>query len=125
MIAFDTNHLLCHVLDDDPKQCARFRFLVESAKSSSEQIQLFDLVLLEACWVLQSVLSDDRDGWSHILNNQLQDPVFSLDSSSRVWKALERYCRGRADFADYLILGQSEAIGAKLETFDKQLKKEM
>lgn len=121
MIAFDTNHLLHPVLDDETKQCARVRFLVESAKSTSEQIQLFDLVLLEACWVLQSVLGVDRDGWCHILNNLLQDPVFSFDSSSRVWKALERYRKGRADFADYLILGQSEAIGAKLETFDKQL----
>jgi len=125
MIAFDTNHLLHYVLDDEPKQCARVRFLVESAKSSSEQIQLFDLVLLEACRVLQSVLGVDPDGWSHILNNLLQDPVFSFDSSSRVWKALERYRKGRADFADYLILGQSEAIGAKLETFAQQLKKEM
>lgn len=125
MIAFDTNHLLRHVLGDDPKQCAHVSALIESAERAEEQIHLFDLVLMEACWVLQSGMGFDRDGWSCILDDLLQDPAFSFDDPNRLWKALDRYRSGKADFDDYLILGHSESIGAKLETFDKKLRKEM
>lgn len=125
MIAFDTNHLLRHVLDDDSKQCAHVHSLIESAESADEQIHLLDLVLMETCWVLQSGMGFDRDAWCHVLDNLLQDPVFSFDDSGRLWKALDKYRKGKADFDDYLILGHSESIGAKLETFDKKLKKEL
>ena len=125
MIAFDTNHLLRHVLQDDPKQCVQVASLMESAKATDQKIHLFDLVLMEACWVLQSGMDFDRAGWSHILNSLLQDPVFSYDDSSRLWRTLERYRVGKSDFDDYLILGHSESIGAKLQTFDKKLKKEI
>ena len=125
MIAFDTNHLLRHVLQDDPKQCAQVASFMESAEAADQQIHLLDLVLMEACWVLQSGMGFDREGWSHILDNLLQDPIFSYDDSSRLWKTLERYRNGKADFDDYLILGHAESIGAKLQTFDKKLKKEI
>ena len=125
MIAFDTNHLLRHVLQDDPKQCAHVASLMESAESADQKIHILDLVLMEACWVLQSSMGFDREGWSHILDNLLQDPIFSFDDGSRLCKTLERYRNSKADFDDYLILGQSESIGAKLQTFDKRLKKEI
>ena len=125
MLAFDTNHLLRHVLQDDPKQCAQVAGLMESVEAAEQKIHLLDLVLMEACWVLQSSLGFDREGWSHILDNLLQDPIFSFDDSARLWKTLERYRHGKADFDDYLILGHSESIGAKLQTFDKKLKKEI
>ena len=125
MIAFDTNHLLRHVLQDDPKQCTHVAGLMESAEAADQKILILDLVLMEACWVLQSSMGFDREGWSHILDNLLQDPIFSFGDSSRLWKTLERYRNGKADFDDYLILGHSESIGAKLQTFDKKLKKEV
>ena len=125
MIAFDTNHLLRHVLQDDPKQCARVASLMETVEAADQKIHLLDLVLMETCWVLQSSMGFDREAWSHILYNLLQDPIFSYDDGSRLWRTLERYRNGKADFDDYLILGQSESIGAKLQTFDKKLKKEI
>lgn len=125
MIAFDTNYLLRHVLADDKKQCAHVASLIATAESDEVQIHLFDLVLMEACWVLQSSLGFDREAWCHILDNLLQDPVFSFDDTLRLWTVLDRYRNGKADFDDYLILGHAESIGAKLETFDKKLKKEI
>ena len=112
-------------MQDDPKQCAHVASLLESAEAADQKIHILDLVLMEACWVLQSSMGFDREGWSHILDNLLQDPIFSFDDSSRLWKTLERYRNGKADFDDYLILGHSESIGAKLQTFDKKLKKEI
>ena len=96
MIAFDTNHLLRHVLQDDPKQCAHVASLMESAEAADQKIHILDFVLMEACWVLQSSMGFDREGWSHILDNLLQDPIFSFDDSSRLWKTLERYRDGKA-----------------------------
>lgn len=125
MIAFDTNHLLRHILQDDPKQCAHVASLVRNAASANEQIHLFDLVLMETCWVLQSLMGFDRETWLRVLNELLEDPVFAFDNSARLWKTVERYSDGKADFDDYLILSHSESIGAKLETFDKKLKKEI
>lgn len=125
MIAFDTNHLLRHVLDDDPKQCKRVRSLIDAVNEANQQICLLDLVIMETCWVLQSVMGFDRDGWSHVLEQLLLDPAFRFDDAGRLWKALDRYRAGKADFDDYLILGQAEAMGATLETFDKKLKKEL
>lgn len=125
MIAFDTNHLLRHVLDDDPRQCRRVRSLIESAAAAGQQIHLLDLVIMETCWVLQSAMGFDRNGWCHVLEQLLHDPAFCFDDPSRLWRALDRYRTGKADFDDYLILGQAESLGAKLETFDKKLKKEI
>lgn len=125
MIAFDTNHLLRYILQDDPKQSPHVASLAKSAAAADEPIHLFDLVLMETCWVLQSCMRVDREGWACILYELLQDPLFSYDNSPRLWRTLEKYRRGKADFSDYLILGYAESIGAKLETFDRKLKKEL
>ena len=123
MIAFDTNHLLRHVLDDDPKQCKRVRSLIDAAEEADQRIHLLDLVIMETCWVLQSVMGFDRNGWCHVLEQLLQDPAFRFDDAGRLWKTLDRYRTGKADFDDYLILGQAETMGARLETFDRKLRK--
>lgn len=98
---------------------------MESAEEAGQQIRLLDLVIMETCWVLQSVMGFDRDGWCHVLEQLLQDSAFCFDDVNRLWKELDRYRIGKADFDDYLILGQAESLGAKLETFDKKLKKEL
>lgn len=125
MIAFDTNHLLRHILQDDKKQSAQVSKLIHTAVENDEQIRIFDLVLMETCWVLQSVLGFDRESWCKVLEDLLQDPVFSYDDSARLWQVLERYRSGKADFDDYLIHAHAESAGARLETFDKKLKKEI
>ena len=125
MIAFDTNHLLRHVLDDDPKQSERARSLIDSAEKGNQQILLLDLVMMETCWVLQSLMDFDRADLCHVLEQLLHDPAFCFDDTTRLWKALDRYRSGKADFDDYLILGHAESVGAKLETFDKKLRQEL
>ena len=100
MIAFDTNHLLRHVLDDDPKQSERARSLIDSVEKGNQQILLLDLVMMETCWVLQSLMDFDRADWCHVLEQLLHDPAFCFDDTTRLWKALDRYRSGKADFDD-------------------------
>jgi len=119
MIAFDTNHLIRHLLQDDPKQCSQVRSLITVAEEANEPIYILDLVLLETCWVLQSVMGVNRAGWCNILDELLKDPVFAFEDASRLWETLDRYQKGKADFSDYLILSHAETAAAQLETFDK------
>ncbi len=123
MISFDTNHLLRHVLDDDPIQCAEVQEAIDDARTEGESIHLFDLVLMETCWVLQSAMGFNREAWCYVLNSILLDPAFRFDDGARLQKALHRYRVGKADFNDDLFLGYAENIGAKLKTFDRKLKK--
>lgn len=54
----------------------------------------------------------ERETWIRVLKDLLEDPVFAYDNSARLWKTVERYREGKADFDDYLILGHSGSIGA-------------
>jgi predicted nucleic-acid-binding protein len=125
MFAFDTNHLLRHILQDDEKQCREVSRLVQASLEAETPIHLLDLVLMETCWVLESVYQTSREDWCRILTALLEDPLFRFDNPTRLWKALERYRQGKADFDDYLIWGQAESLGAELKTFDKKLRKEI
>lgn len=125
MIAFDTNYLLRHLLQDDSGQCEQVARLIEGAITGAEPIHLFDLVLMETCWVLESSFDMSRRQWCEILSKLLLDPAFRFDDSGRLWEALKRYGQGTADFDDYLIWGHSETIGAELKTFDRKLSREI
>jgi predicted nucleic-acid-binding protein len=125
MIAFDTNHLLRHILQDDAKQCAHVAKLLKTQGAGGGKIHLLDLVLMETCWVLQSVYELDREGWCGVLAALLSDAAFGFDDSPRLREALTHYREGAAEFDDYLILTHAQAIGAKLETFDRKLKKSL
>ncbi len=75
----------------------------------------------------KKVRNGDNAGKSHLQGPSHAPEAntrLSLDSG-RLWKALDRYRTGSADFDDYLIPGHAEAIGAVLQTFDKKLKKEL
>ena len=125
MLAFDTNYLLRYLLNDDEDQSRQVTQVVEKQKTQQAQIRLLDLVLMETSWVLQSVYGFGRKELSLVLEDLLNDPIFSFDDSSRLWKALGMYQNGKADFDDYLILAQSATLGLKLQTFDKKLQREI
>lgn len=119
MIAVDTNVLVRAILDDDPKQSATARQVIEHARDIVVPIT----VLLELAWVLKSV------GWSRnqvhqALSTLAMQPTVQLDRAAEALAALEDYKAGPADFADYLNLHQAKVLGArKLLTFDRKLAK--
>lgn len=122
MIAFDTNHLLRHILQDDVKQCKAVAAILEGESSEGRPILIIDLVIMETCWVLTQVYDFDKEAWCHILIALLSDAGFVFEDAAKLRCALERYSRGKANFNDYLILTHAESCDAKLETFDKKLK---
>jgi len=123
MIAFNTNHLLRHLLQDDTKQGRHVAALVASESKSGRPILLMDLVLMETCWVLIQVYKFEKFAWIEVVEALLADPAFTFESRSKLRSALDLYRGGRADFSDYLILTHAKSCNAALETFDKKLKR--
>lgn len=121
MVAFDTNFLIRHILQDDPKQNKTVNNLVDHSIENGNQIRILNLVLMETCWVLMSYYKIRKKAWIQIVEDLLDDPVFLFEDSAIIIKSLELYQKGRADFDDYLILATAQSYDCQLKTFDKKL----
>jgi predicted nucleic-acid-binding protein len=125
VIAFDTNYLVRHIVQDDEEQCGIVASILERETQEDRSIRIFDLVLLETSWVLQAVYGLDREAWTEVLGELLEDSAFSFDDPTRLRSVIKIYRKGNADFADYLILGTARSEALELKTFDKKLLKEI
>lgn len=125
MIAFDTNYLVRHIVQDDAKQSQKVKSILQSEIREDRTIRLFDSVILETAWVLQTVYGIDRAALAEIVEELLDDAAFSFDSTSRLRSTVEQFRIGKADFADYLILNTARSEGLNLQNFDKRLLQEM
>jgi predicted nucleic-acid-binding protein len=122
MLAFDTNHLLRHVLQDDPTQCRDVGRLLQAEANAGQQILIVDFVLLESSWVLTKVYRFGKAEWCDVFEALLADSAFAYEDVEKLRHALDLYRNGRADFSDCLILAQARTLGADLKTFDRKLK---
>ena len=125
MIAFDTNYLVRHIVQDDKEQCDIVASELANEIREERSIRILDLVLLETSWVLQALYGFDRDAWAQILEQLLEDSAFSFDDPVRLRAIIKLYRKGRAEFADYLIVGTARSEALELRTFDKKLLKEL
>jgi len=125
MIAFDTNYVVRLLVQDDPGQCAQVAATMRAEVESGRNIVLYDVVLCETLWVLGSAYGAGKKDLLTALKVLKSDPVFSFKNPERVEAAFTRFERGRADFADYLILEIGKENGHELRTFDRKLTKEL
>lgn len=125
MIAFDSNHLIRHIVEDDPQQCLTVSNILKGEAECERVVRIFDLVLMETSWVLDSVYDFDRKAIAHVFEALLEDSIFSFDDSDRLRSVLTRFRSGKADFSDYLIHAIAESEGLRLKTFDKKLLREI
>lgn len=115
MIAIDTNIVVRVIIDDDPRQVAKVRRLLEE-----NDVYLLTTVLLEAEWVLRSMYGLDRKPLHEALRAFCSLPNIVLEEGARVKQALELHEEG-FDFADALhVAGASETEA--FVTFDKSLR---
>jgi len=124
MIAFDTNHLVRHIVQDDPAQCRIVAALLNRETEVDRTVMILDLVLLETSWVLESVYGFDRKALAHVVTELMDDSAFCFESPDKLRRVVQRYRSGKADLGDYLIHAAAESEGLSLETFDKRLRKE-
>ena len=125
MIAFDTNYLVRHIVQDDKEQSRLVSEILESETQQGRSIRIIDLILMETAWVLETVYGFDRNAWSQVLSELIEDSAFCFDDSARLRRVLKQFSEGKADFSDYLIFSVVDSEGLKLKTFDKTLRKEL
>lgn len=124
MLAFDTNYLVRHLVQDEPKQCAEVAKVFQREVQDGRSILITDIVLCETVWVLQSAYAASRADILSALKALQDEPSFRFENLKRVAKAIVRFTKGKVDFPDALILEAAHESGAKLMTFDKRLLKE-
>lgn len=125
MIAFDTNYVVRLLVRDDPKQFAEVLATMRTEANNGRNIILYDVVLCETLWVLVSAYDANRRDLLTALKALKNEPGFIFENPERVEAAFERFKKGRADFADCLILEIGSEGGHELRTFDQKLKQEI
>ena len=120
VVAFDTNVLVRILVGDDPSQTKRAeRAFLEHAKGQGIFVSI--IVLAEVAWVLSAAYEWDRATIHDRLSRLVRTRGVILEEIELVEGALAQYAVGPADFADYLVLGKAQSVGACLLTFDKRL----
>jgi predicted nucleic-acid-binding protein len=120
MIAFDSNILIRYFQRDDVRQTAIAENLVD-ARTPSEPGWIAVPVLMELLWVLSRSYKLRRDSIVEILEKLLESEDLVVADEERVRLALATYRRGRADFADCLIVECARDAGcSRTFTFDEK-----
>jgi predicted nucleic-acid-binding protein len=118
----DTNVVVRHLVQDDPKQSARASRLIESTEREGGSLFLSQIVLCEVVWVLESAYREPRRRVAEALEKMLLAPVFVVEERDDVRAALATYRQGSADFADYLVGRAGARHGcSRTLTFDRGL----
>ena len=121
MIAVDTN-VLVRALVDDPKEKRQVR-AAKARIGKSGQAWIPQIVQVETVWVLETAYRLDKATVVAVLTHLLGNRAYVLQHEESFRRAFTAFKDGAADFADYLILAESEAAGHTLVTFDKRLQR--
>ena len=78
---------------------------------------------VECSWVLAKVYKIGKPGLLIMLEHLLNNPDYFLQRSETFATALDLFRQSQADFADCLILAESQHAKTILHTFDKRLGK--
>ena len=123
MAAFDTNVLVRVLVGDDPSQTKRAEraFLMHT---STGGVFVSLVVLAEIGWVLSAAYAWDRSTIHERVLRLARTRGVVVEELELVEQALGEYASGKAELADYLILGKARTAGGELLTFDKRLARE-
>lgn len=121
MLGLDTNVLIRILIDDDtaPKQCRAARQLVAEAG----KVYVPQAVQIETVWVLSRLYGLNRASIEGTLGAIGKHPAINLQRADIFKAALDHFRSSTADFADCVILLESESAGCELATFDRKLGK--
>jgi predicted nucleic-acid-binding protein len=119
VIGLDTNILVRFFAKDDPIQTPKARAVLGSL-TSAQPGWVGIATVLELVWVMTSTMGVGRDAVAQILAALLMREKIVVERAPIVETALQRYRRGRADFADCLIAASAKEAGCgRTVTFDR------
>jgi predicted nucleic-acid-binding protein len=77
--------------------------------------------ILELVWVLTSSMKLGRDPVARILSELLMRDTIVVEQPETIARAVQRYRKGNADFAGFLIAVSAQAAGcSRTVTFDRR-----
>ena len=120
-LAFDTNYLLRHIMQDDAAQAVVVTKALRRESDANRAVLIPELVLAETVWTLASYYRLKREEIAEVVAALANDSAFEFENPARVSSALKRFKKGKAHFPDYLITESAKEQGAKLASFDKAL----
>jgi predicted nucleic-acid-binding protein len=119
VIGLDSNILVRYLAQDDPAQAARATNLIERKLSDSRPGYVSLPALVEVIWVMVRCYGADRALVRSTVEGLLSSASLRVQEAEQVWKALETYAKGKADFSDALIAHLGLAAGcSETYTFD-------
>lgn len=122
MIGIDTNVLVRYLMEDDPQQFRQAAALFSTIEKEGRQAYITSIVLCEVVWVLSRAYKVDSAGIAVALEKILLVTSFDIEDRALVKEALERYRKGKGDFADYMIgVNAHEYRCRTVATFDTAL----
>jgi predicted nucleic-acid-binding protein len=120
MIGLDTNVLVRYLAQDDPGQAAKATRLIERGLSESKPGFVGLVVLVESCWVLQSLYQATPEELRETIADLLDARQLVIENRGAVTQALGACTTSGADFADALIAQCARAAGCdKVVSFDR------
>ena len=123
MVGLDTNVLVRYITQDDPRQAKMAERAIEKAVAGGAKVLIQPIVLCELIWVLESAYRYGKSEIIAMIEQVMRTVQFEIAEKDVIWKALEDFSGGSADFSDYLIGRANERAGAQTTlTFDRSLK---
>lgn len=123
VVAFDTNVIVRVLVGDDPVQTKKAEnALVKHINQGGVFLSL--VVLAETAWVLEAAYEWDRATIHGRVRRLVRTRNVMIEELELVERALDEYAAGKAQLADYLILGKARSAADELLTFDKKLARE-
>lgn len=119
MIGIDTNILVRAFMEDDLDQAQKAQKLMGCTAQES-RLFISSYALLDFVWELRKTKKFSRLEIYEAIITLTDSPGITIGQREVVLSACEKYLKGKADFADYMILSEGEQHGAKeLKTFDR------
>ncbi len=119
MIGIDTNVLVRHLVQDDPRQ-SRVATQVITKQCTREVPGFINrIVLCELVWVLESAYGYSKETIVNVLDKLLRTSQLKIEDAQSAWTSFRMYQKGKADFADCLLGSTNRLSGCdSTATFD-------
>ena len=120
MTGLDTNVLVRYFAQDEPKQAAAARRLIETRLTRENPGHVNVVTLVETCWVLKRLYAAGREEVAQVVENLLAAPNVVVERRAVVRKALQNHAASASGFSDCLIAQLNLDAGcANTLTFDR------
>lgn len=124
MIGIDTNVLVRHLVQDDPRQSRAATQVITKECTRESPGFINRIVLCELVWVLESAYGYSKEAIVNVLDKLMRTSQFKVEDAQSAWTSFRMYQKGKADFSDCLLGTTNRFSGCdSTVTFDQAASK--